>query len=75
MTGASGAHAVSLAYDPMDRLFQTSGGASGTTQLLYDGDVAFPIILMAAIECRSEEVVGYKSDDLRGQMARGRAWK
>ncbi len=29
---------VALSYDPKGRLFQTSGGASGTTQFLYDGD-------------------------------------
>ena len=29
---------VNLSYDPKGRLFQTSGGASGTTQFLYDGD-------------------------------------
>lgn len=38
MTGASGAKTANLAYDPKGRLFQTSGGASGTTQYLYDGD-------------------------------------
>jgi RHS repeat-associated protein len=27
-----------LTYDPLGRLFQTSGGASGTTRFLYDGD-------------------------------------
>lgn len=29
---------LSLAYDPNGRLWQTSGGASGTTRFLYDGD-------------------------------------
>src|SRR3954466_7167688 len=29
---------IALAYDPNGRLFQTSGGSAGTTQLLYDGD-------------------------------------
>ena len=29
---------LALAYDPNGRLFQTSGGTSGTTQFLYDGD-------------------------------------
>ena len=38
MTSATGAKAVSLSYDPMGRLFQSSGGQSGTTQFLYDGD-------------------------------------
>jgi RHS repeat-associated protein len=35
---ASGARTAALSYDPMGRLFQTSGGAPGTTQFLYDGD-------------------------------------
>jgi RHS repeat-associated protein len=34
----SGARTASLAYDPLGRLWQTSGGAFGTTQFLYDGD-------------------------------------
>jgi RHS repeat-associated protein len=38
LTGASGGKTGKLAYDPKGRLFQTSGGASGTTQFLYDGD-------------------------------------
>lgn len=38
MTSANGAHTVALSYDPLGRLFQTSGGPSGTTQFLYDGD-------------------------------------
>ena len=29
---------LALAYDPNGRLWQTSGGASGTTRYLYDGD-------------------------------------
>lgn len=29
---------LSLSYDPNGRLWQTSGGASGTTRYLYDGD-------------------------------------
>ena len=29
---------ATLVYDPRGRLFQTSGGAPGTTQFLYDGD-------------------------------------
>ncbi len=32
------AKSVNIAYDPKGRLYQTSGGASGTTQYLYDGD-------------------------------------
>lgn len=38
MTGAAGAKTANIAYDPKGRLYQTSGGASGTTQFLYDGD-------------------------------------
>ena len=38
LVGASGARTASLAYDPLGRLFQTSGGAAGITQFLYDGD-------------------------------------
>ncbi|TXI21486.1 MAG: hypothetical protein E6Q67_07580, partial [Roseateles sp.] len=38
LTYASGAKAGALAYDPLGRLYQSSGGASGTTQFLYDGD-------------------------------------
>ena len=29
---------IALGYDPNGRLFQTSGGAAGVTQFLYDGD-------------------------------------
>ena len=29
---------LALVYDPLGRLFQTSGGASGVTRFLYDGD-------------------------------------
>ena len=29
---------ITLAYDPLGRLFQISGGSAGTTQFLYDGD-------------------------------------
>jgi RHS repeat-associated protein len=32
------AKTLNLTYDPKGRLYQTSGGASGTTQYLYDGD-------------------------------------
>ena len=35
---ATGAHAASLAYDPLGRLWQISVGGSVTTTFLYDGD-------------------------------------
>jgi len=35
---ATGSQTATLVYDPLGRLFQTSGGAAGTTQFLYDGD-------------------------------------
>jgi RHS repeat-associated protein len=35
---AGGGRTAALAYDPLGRLFQTSGGSAGTTQFLYDGD-------------------------------------
>lgn len=35
---ASGARTASLTWDPLGRLFQTSEGLAGVTQLLYDGD-------------------------------------
>ncbi len=38
LVSASGAKSAALSYDPMGRLFQTSGGAAGVTQFLYDGD-------------------------------------
>jgi RHS repeat-associated protein len=38
LVSASGAKTAALAYDPLGRLWQTSGGASGTTRFLYDGD-------------------------------------
>jgi RHS repeat-associated protein len=38
LVSASGAKTASLSYDPMGRLFQTSGGSAGVTQFLYDGD-------------------------------------
>jgi RHS repeat-associated protein len=38
LVSSSGVNNVSLAYDPNGRLFQTSGGSAGATQLLYDGD-------------------------------------
>ncbi|MBN8809655.1 MAG: hypothetical protein J0I47_15665 [Sphingomonas sp.] len=36
LVGRSGG--LALTYDPNGRLWQTAGGASGTTQYLYDGD-------------------------------------
>ncbi len=38
LVSASGAQNASLVYDPLGRLFQTSGGAAGITQFLYDDD-------------------------------------
>ena len=38
LVSASGGKTASLAYDPLGRLWQTSGGASGTTRFFYDGD-------------------------------------
>lgn len=38
LVSASGAKTAALSYDPMGRLFQTSGGSAGVTQFLYDGD-------------------------------------
>ena len=38
LVSASGAKIASLAYDPLGRLWQTSGGSAGTTRFLYDGD-------------------------------------
>ncbi len=38
LVSASGGRSASLSWDPLGRLFQTSGGAAGTTQFLYDGD-------------------------------------
>jgi hypothetical protein len=35
---ASGATTANLRYDPLGRLYETSGGAAGTTRFLYDGD-------------------------------------
>jgi uncharacterized protein RhaS with RHS repeats len=35
---ASGAKTLSLAYDPLGRLWQTSSAAVGTTRFVYDGD-------------------------------------
>jgi len=38
LTGASGAKTATLKYDPLGRLWETSGGSAGTTRFLYDGD-------------------------------------
>jgi RHS repeat-associated protein len=38
LVAASGTLTATLIYDPLGRLYQTSGGASGTTRFLYDGD-------------------------------------
>ena len=38
LVAATGATPANLIYDPRGRLFQTSSGAPGTTQFLYDGD-------------------------------------
>ncbi len=38
LVSASGAKSAALSYDPLGRLVQTSGGAAGVTQFLYDGD-------------------------------------
>jgi RHS repeat-associated protein len=35
---SSGVNNINLAYDPMGRLWQTSGGSTGTTRFLYEGD-------------------------------------
>jgi len=37
LTSVSGAHAATLSYDPLGRLFQVVSGST-TTQFLYDGD-------------------------------------
>ncbi|HEX8448196.1 MAG TPA: RHS repeat-associated core domain-containing protein, partial [Allosphingosinicella sp.] len=38
LVSASGAKTASLAYDPLGRLWETSGGTAGTNRFLYDGD-------------------------------------
>ena len=38
LVSASGAKTAALVYDPLGRLFQTSGGAAGVTRFLYDDD-------------------------------------
>jgi RHS repeat-associated protein len=38
LVSASGAKNASLVYDPLGRLFETSGGSAGITRFLYDDD-------------------------------------
>jgi RHS repeat-associated protein len=38
LVSATGSTSASVVYDPLGRLFQTSGGSAGITQFLYDGD-------------------------------------
>lgn len=38
LVSASGATTAGLVYDPLGRLWQTSGGAAGTIRYVYDGD-------------------------------------
>lgn len=38
LVSVSGSTALTLSYDPLGRLSQTSGGSTGTTRFLYDGD-------------------------------------
>ena len=38
LVSAGGGSSASLRYDPLGRLYETSGGAAGTTRFLYDGD-------------------------------------
>lgn len=38
LVSATGTLNTLMVYDPLGRLFQTSGGTSGTTQFLYDGN-------------------------------------
>jgi RHS repeat-associated protein len=38
LVSASGAKNATLRYDPMGRLYETSGGAAGLTRFSYDGD-------------------------------------
>jgi RHS repeat-associated protein len=38
LVSASGATNAGLRYDPLGRLYETSGGPSGITRFLYDGD-------------------------------------
>ena len=38
LVSASGATNATLRYDPLGRLYETTGGATGVTRFLYDGD-------------------------------------
>jgi hypothetical protein len=38
LVSASGATTAALRYDPLGRLYETSGGVAGITRFLYDGD-------------------------------------
>ena len=38
LVSASGVTTAGLRYDPLGRLYETSGGAAGITRFLYDGD-------------------------------------
>jgi RHS repeat-associated protein len=38
LVGVSGQRSATLTYDPLGRLFSTSGGAAGVTRFQYDGD-------------------------------------
>lgn len=38
LVATSGSKAAALVYDPLGRLFQTTGGTGAITQFLYDGD-------------------------------------
>jgi RHS repeat-associated protein len=38
LVGASGANSAALSYDPLGRLYETSGGSTGVTRFLYDGN-------------------------------------
>ncbi|MEO7178778.1 MAG: hypothetical protein ABIW83_08030, partial [Allosphingosinicella sp.] len=38
LVSATGAQTAELVYDPLGRLFQTSGGPAGVTQFVYDDD-------------------------------------
>lgn len=38
LVSAGGGSSANLRYDPLGRLYETSGGAAGITRVLYDGD-------------------------------------
>ena len=38
LVGAAGAKSASLVWDPLGRLYETSGGSAGVTRFVYDGD-------------------------------------